>query len=139
VDVDLGIEECLLAAVVEQLVQVVLRDDLHQAPRPDGALGNRVVGRLDRHDRKDEQGVDRMALAGTIGDRHEAGGGAFGDAPALGDVLAERTLLALDQGLDDAGLGDGGGHRWLGERGLRDELGHRGFDEMPLGRKEHEA
>src|SRR3712207_7114794 len=42
----------MVAAVLEQLLLVVLRDDLHQALRAHHALGHRVVARLDRHHRQ---------------------------------------------------------------------------------------
>src|SRR5215210_4276094 len=43
VDVHLGVEERFLAAVVEQLLEVELRHDLHQSLRPHDAFGHRVV------------------------------------------------------------------------------------------------
>src|SRR5688572_29197309 len=67
-DVDLRLEQCLLAAVRVELLRVVLRDDLHEAARPDKAFRDRVVARLDRHHREDEQRIERVLLAGAVGD-----------------------------------------------------------------------
>ena len=89
----------MLAAVIHQLVEVVLRDDLHEAFGASHALGDGVVTRFDRHDREDEEGVDRMLLAGAVRGGNITRDGAFGDAVALGNELGHRTLLALDRRL----------------------------------------
>src|SRR5437773_10665874 len=53
-DVDLGHEQHVLAAMVYQFVEVVLRNDLHQALGAGHDLGDRHVAPLHRHDRDDQ-------------------------------------------------------------------------------------
>src|SRR4051812_5225383 len=72
-NVHLGIEQCMLPAVVEQLLEMELWDHLHEPLGAGDALGHGVVARLDRGNRKNEERIDGIFRARPIGGRNEAG------------------------------------------------------------------
>jgi hypothetical protein len=139
VDVDLRVEERLLSAVVEELLQVVLRDDLHQPLGADDALGDRVVARFDRHHGEDQHRVDVVALAGAVRDGDVACRSGVRDAPAPRDELRESALLALLHELDEVRVRRAAADRGNLGRGVARKIGQAVLDEVALGRQQHEA
>src|SRR5258706_7247181 len=118
--VDVGVEQRLLAAVVRQLLEVVLLDHLHQPLGAQRALCHGVVARLDRHHGKDEQGIEGVFAAGAVGGGNEAGDRLVGNPVAPGDIFGHRPLLA--GAVDRTRLDEPGGGR-RGKRLFRDDEG----------------
>src|SRR3954470_22254479 len=136
-DVDLRLEQRGLAAVVDQLVEVVFRNHLHQALGADGALRHRVVARLDCHHGEDEERIHRVLLARSIGCGDVARHRAFRYAVALGNELGDGALLAIERRLN-RGLNRPGDHGAGLEKDLAAKARHP-LQAVPLQGEDHQT
>src|SRR5919197_2715882 len=110
-NVDFRLEERGLAAMVDELLKVEFRDDLHEALGAHRAFGHRVVARFDGHYRKNEHRVYGMLLARAVSDLYEVSDRFIRHSVALGDEFRDRPLLALTRSFGRAwprGAGRGG-------------------------------